>query len=168
VVRRRERELLAGVSGCGRLWPAVCGECARKPLWVRRFRWSQACSLGTVNPSRKLRRFESFTCHRVRERASDLRKRGQRLSSHTWRGYPNCPCFGGHQVRRPQACDLRKRGRRTGDVEIRGEYVRKLESVARGLAGLIRADLRSCPGVGYPMKVDCCTIAFEQQWYRSC
>src|SRR5664279_1498158 len=29
------------------------------------FRWSHACSLGTVNPSRKLRRFESFTCHHV-------------------------------------------------------------------------------------------------------
>src|SRR5665811_250191 len=32
----------------------------------------------TVNPSRELRRFESFTCHHVRERASDLRKRGRR------------------------------------------------------------------------------------------
>jgi hypothetical protein len=53
------------VSGWPRLTSAVCGEYARKLLWVRRFRWSQACSLGTVNPSRKLRRFESFTCHHV-------------------------------------------------------------------------------------------------------
>ena len=48
------------VSGWPRLTSAVCGEYARKLLRVRRFRWSQACSLGTVNPSRKLRRFESL------------------------------------------------------------------------------------------------------------
>jgi len=53
------------VSGWPRLTSAVCGEYARKLLRVRRFRWSQACSLGTVNPSRKLRTFESFTCHHV-------------------------------------------------------------------------------------------------------
>src|SRR5664279_3555943 len=41
-----------------------------------RFRWSARCRPWSVNPSRKLRRFESFTCHRVRERAPDLRKRG--------------------------------------------------------------------------------------------
>src|SRR5664280_2898794 len=48
-------------------WPtsAVCGEYARKLLWARRCGWSQAWRLGTVNPSRKLRRFESFTCHHV-------------------------------------------------------------------------------------------------------
>ena len=53
------------LSGWHRLTSAVCGEYARKLLLVRRFRWSQACSLGTVNPSRKLRRFESFTCLHV-------------------------------------------------------------------------------------------------------
>ena len=31
----------------------------------RRFRWSGACRPWSVNPSRKLRRFESFTCHHV-------------------------------------------------------------------------------------------------------
>ena len=30
----------------------------------------------TVNPSRELRRFESFTCHQTSETGSDLRKRG--------------------------------------------------------------------------------------------
>jgi hypothetical protein len=40
-----------------------------------RLRWSQPCRPRTVNPSRELRRFESFTCHRVRERASDQWKR---------------------------------------------------------------------------------------------
>ena len=53
------------LSGRPRLTSAVRGEYARKLLRVRRFCWSQACSLGTVNPSRKLRRFESFTCHHV-------------------------------------------------------------------------------------------------------
>ena len=48
--------------------------------WKGRFRWSRACRRWTVNPSRKLRRFESFTCHRVRERTSDLRRRGRRPS----------------------------------------------------------------------------------------
>jgi hypothetical protein len=52
-------------SGWPWLTSAVCEEYAWKLLLVRRFRWSQACSLGTVNPSRKLRRFESFTCHHV-------------------------------------------------------------------------------------------------------
>jgi len=32
------------------------------------FRWSQPCRPRTVNPSRKLRRFESFTCHHVLKR----------------------------------------------------------------------------------------------------
>jgi len=53
--------------------------------------------------------------------------------------------------------------RRAVGVEILGEYVRKLESVPRGLAGLICADLRSCPGVGYPMARDLQAIAFEQR-----
>src|SRR5450759_3802030 len=44
--------------------------------WKGRFRWSARCRPWSVNPSRKLRRFESFTCHHVRERASELRKRG--------------------------------------------------------------------------------------------
>ena len=79
--RLAEGDSIAGgvatmLSGWHRLTSAVCGEYARKLLLVRRFRWSQACSLGTVNPSRKLRRFESFTCHHVLGRASELRKRG--------------------------------------------------------------------------------------------
>jgi len=114
-----------GVSGWPRLTSAVCGEYARKLLRVKPLHWSRSCSLGTVNPSRKLRRFESFTCHRVRVRASDLRKRGRRPSSYTWRGYRKRPRFGGHQVLGSQACDLRKRlsrvGRRRGLWGMRGE-----------------------------------------------
>jgi hypothetical protein len=41
------------------------GEYARKLLRVRRLRQSQACCFGTVRPSRRLRRFESFTGHHV-------------------------------------------------------------------------------------------------------
>src|SRR5450759_3157579 len=33
-----------GVSGCGRLSPAVCGECARKLLWERAFSLVSALS----------------------------------------------------------------------------------------------------------------------------
>ena len=44
VARRGERELLAGVSGCNRLSPAVCGECARKLLWERAFSLVSALS----------------------------------------------------------------------------------------------------------------------------
>src|SRR5664280_3424721 len=82
------------VSGLPRLTSAVCGEYARKLLWARRLRWSQACSLGTVNPSRKLRRFESFTCHHVRERASDLRKRGSEALLIYLVGVSKRPVFG--------------------------------------------------------------------------
>ena len=53
------------VSGWHRLATAVCGEYVRKLLRARRLRWSQPCNQWTVNPSRKLRRFESFTCHHV-------------------------------------------------------------------------------------------------------
>src|ERR1035437_6623424 len=53
------------VSGRRRWWAVVCGECARKLLGKWRFAWSGACRPWTVNPSRKLRRFESFTCHHV-------------------------------------------------------------------------------------------------------
>jgi hypothetical protein len=60
------------VSGCGRL---SVGNTHGSLSGERRFRWSQLCRLWTVYPSRELRRFESFTCHRVRERASDQRKR---------------------------------------------------------------------------------------------
>jgi hypothetical protein len=65
-------------GGC----PAVAGRCrvsvgnTHVSFGVgRHFCWSQPCRPRTVNPSRELRRFESFTCHRVRERASDQRKR---------------------------------------------------------------------------------------------
>ena len=62
---RHERELLTGcpaVVGCSRL---SVGN-TRGSCWGdRHSRWSQACRRWTVNPWRKLRRFESFTCHHV-------------------------------------------------------------------------------------------------------
>jgi hypothetical protein len=48
-----------GVSGCRRLSPAICGECARKLLGDRYCRWSQACRPWSVNPSQEFRSFES-------------------------------------------------------------------------------------------------------------
>ena len=59
-------------ANCSRRCPAVVG-CHRLSVgnahvscrWKGRFRWSRACRRWTVNPSRKLRRFESFTCHHV-------------------------------------------------------------------------------------------------------
>src|SRR5665647_223621 len=129
---RRPCRLLLGLSG-GPRWGVVSvdgdGLLSRggPPIWRAPWfscysstRTKAGCPSGqwewTVNPSRKLRRFESFTCHRVRERASDLRKRGRRPSSYTWRGYRKRPRFGGHQVLVPQACDLRKRVNRIGRV----------------------------------------------------
>jgi len=84
-----------GVSGCSRWSSANCGEHARKSLRVRGLRWSWSCSLGTVDPSRKLRRFESFTCHHVLERASDdLRKRGSEALFVYLAGVSKWHCFG--------------------------------------------------------------------------
>jgi hypothetical protein len=53
------------VSGWRRVTSAICEEYARKLLRERCFRWSQVWSLGTVNPSRKLRRFEGSCCRAV-------------------------------------------------------------------------------------------------------
>src|SRR5664280_1712664 len=90
-------------------WPtsAVCGEYARKLLWARRCGWSQAWRLGTVNPSRKLRRFESFTCHHVPERASELRKRGLEALIIYLAGVSKRCLFGDPQSFGSQACELR-------------------------------------------------------------
>ena len=43
----------------------------------RHFGWSQPCRLEAVNPSPKLRRFESFTCHRVHKGPLTSRNAGQ-------------------------------------------------------------------------------------------
>ena len=50
------------VVGCGRV---SVGNAHVSCRWKGRFRWSRACRSWSVNPSRKLRRFESFTCHHV-------------------------------------------------------------------------------------------------------
>jgi hypothetical protein len=131
VAQRCDSELLAGVSGLRRLSPAVCGKYARKLCGERHCRWPQACRRWTVNPSRKLRRFESFTCHHVRERASDLRKRGRRPFSYTWWGYRKLPCLGDLQCRGLRVCGLRKRVWRTAGVKLCTEYARKFQSRQR-------------------------------------
>src|SRR5665647_2668304 len=77
--------------------------------WKGRFRWSRACRPWSVNPSRKLRRFESFTCHHVPERASDLRKRGSEAFFVYLVGVSKRRCFGDLHCLGSQACDLRKR-----------------------------------------------------------
>jgi hypothetical protein len=56
-----------GASGCSRILSAVWGNTGGSCWRKQRFRWSQACRSRSVNPSRKLRRFESFTCHHVRK-----------------------------------------------------------------------------------------------------
>src|ERR1039458_8059063 len=104
----------AELSGCRWFTSAVCGEYARKLLPVRRFRWSRACNPGTVNPSRKLRRFESFTCHHVPERASELRKRGSEALVIYLVGVSRRCRFGDPQSFGSQACELRKRVVRIG------------------------------------------------------
>src|ERR1039458_3759101 len=79
-VARWAREVLLGPRwcpagyGCRRLTSVVCREYARKFVGDRHRRWSRACGRWSVNPSRKLRRFESFTCHHVCEKASDVMK----------------------------------------------------------------------------------------------
>jgi len=70
------------LSGWPRLTSAVCGEYARKLLRVRRFRWSQACSLGTVYPSRKLPKVRILHLPPRAERALDLRNRRVRGPLH--------------------------------------------------------------------------------------
>src|SRR5450759_5137327 len=127
-----------GVSGCGRLSPAVCGECARKLLWERRFRWSARCRPWSVNPSRKLRRFESFTCHHV--------LKGPLTCGNAGRG-PLLVRGGGIESgsflaiftalgRRPMTCA--NASTEPGGVEVRAEYVRKF-GFTPPRAGLIRA-----------------------------
>jgi hypothetical protein len=97
--------------GCSRL---SAGNTHGSLLVDRHCGWSRPCRPWTVNPSRKLRRFESFTCHHVRERASDLRKRGsEALFIYLW-GVSKRRRFGDPQSFPSQACDLRKRVNRIG------------------------------------------------------
>jgi hypothetical protein len=123
----RERDVLFGASGCGRLSVGnTHGSC-----WgTRHSRWSQACRPWSVNPSRKLRRFESFTWHHVLERADQWKRLG---------GDPFIYLVGvsmlawlsrSHGVR-PQVCDLHKRGRADGRRRRLWEYVRKFGPTPR-------------------------------------
>src|SRR5674476_879625 len=142
-------------------WPtsAVCGEYARKLLWARRCGWSQAWRLGTVNPSRKLRRFESFTCHHV--------LKGPLTCGNAGRG-PLLVPGGGIESgsflaiftalgRRPVTCANAEE--RTGGVEVRAEYVRKFGPRRRAGRTRPHADLWGCLGWGYAIVKDVRTIA---------
>src|SRR5450631_2648713 len=117
---QRERAR-AWTSGWHPMTSAVCGEYARKLLWVRRLRWSQACNLGTINPSRKLRRFESFTCQHVLKGPLTCGNAGQGPSSCTRWGIQMAvhesviPALG----RRPVTCA--NASTEPGGVEVRAE-----------------------------------------------
>src|SRR5450631_3014457 len=140
---------------------AVCGEYARKLLWVRRLRWSQACNLGTINPSRKLRRFESFTCHHVLKGPLTCGNAGQGPSSCTRWGIQMAvhesviPALG----RRPVTCA--NASTEPGGVEVRAEYVRKFGFTPPHWPDSSGADLRGCRGMGYVMAADVQAIAIE-------
>ena len=126
------------VSDQARMYPGIYAECVRKFGCDARFPRSRSWSSRSVNPSRKLRRFESFTCHTLRKGASDLRKRRSeallqppgeyltwRVSDTIWRP-------------RDEVSDLRKRGSRGSQGFARAEYARKfgLRSVPpRGPSG---------------------------------
>jgi hypothetical protein len=136
----RERDVLFGASGCGRLSVGnTHGSC-----WgTRHSRWSQACRPWSVNPSRKLRRFESFTWHHVLERADQWKRLGGDpfiylvgVSMPAWLSRS-------HGVR-PQVCDLHKRGRADGRRRRLWEYVRKFGSTPRAGRTRPKADHRRC------------------------
>jgi hypothetical protein len=74
------------VVGCGRL---SVGNTHASCWGTGHSRWSQACRPWSVNPSRKLRRFESFTCHHVLRGPLTCGNAGWGPSSCTPWGYPN-------------------------------------------------------------------------------
>jgi hypothetical protein len=167
VTRRGDCELLAGVSGCSRLWSGICGECARKLLAPMRFGWSEGCRPWSVNPSRKLRRFESFTCHRVRERASDLRKRGSEALVVYPMGVSKRRLFGDPHGFGSQACDLRKCVNLIGWRWVRPENARKFGSMPPCWPDSLSAGLRGRWGWGYVSVVEADTFAIGHRQCRS-
>ena len=129
--------------------------------WKGRFRWSRACRRWSVNPSRKLRRFESFTCHHVRERASDLRKRKVRgLLTYTV-GVSKTALLWRSSGSGPQASDLVNARTDLGGIEVCGECARKLGFTPPCWPDCRRADLRVCRGWGYAIAVETNTIALD-------
>ena len=160
--------LMAMVSGCSRPWSAVCGEYARKLLGAGHSRWSRSWRRWSVNPSRELRRFESFTCHHV--------LRGPLTCGNAGRGPSRVP-GGGIQNgldestisalgRRAVTC-ANVEGKRAGSTSAGNAPV---SSGPRRRAGRTRpgADLRRYHGGGYAMTADLQAIAIEQRWCQSC
>ena len=164
----RERGMLAGrsvVVGCGRL---SVGNAHVSCRVGRHFCWSQAYCRWAVNPSRKLRRFESFTCHHVRE--------GPLTCGNAGRGPSRVP-GGGIQNgldestisalgRRAVTC-ANVEGERAGSTSAGNAPV---SSGPRRRAGRTRpgADLRRYHGGGYAMTAGLQAIAIEQRWCQSC
>src|ERR1035437_4165533 len=74
------------VSGGGRWSSAICGAYARKFRLDGQYCWSHACRRWSVDPSRELRRFESFTCHHVLKGSLACGKAGQGSSCVSGRG----------------------------------------------------------------------------------
>src|ERR1019366_2402402 len=140
------------------------GSCLR----VRRFGWSRACGRWSVNPSRKLRRFESFTCHHVPERASELRKRGSEALIIYLVGVSKRCRFGDPQSFGSQACELRKRVVRIGWRRVRPEYAGEFGSTPPCSPDSASADLRGRWGWGYVIAVEGDTVAIGRRRCRSC
>ena len=152
------------VVGCSRL---SVGNTHGSVLVDRHRRCSPACRSWTVNPSRKLRRFESFTCHHVLERASDLRKRGSEVLVVYPVGVSKRHRFGGPQSFGSQACDLRKRANLIGWRWVRPEYAGKFGSTPPCWPDSASADLRGRWGWGYVIAVEADTIAIGRRQCRS-
>ena len=110
---------------------AVSGEYARKLLREKRFRWSQVWSLGTVNPSRKLRRFESFTCHHVLDKLLTSGNVGQGLIYIPDRGIQTAVGESVSKACGPRSLTWANALLLVRGLDVRGEYVRKFGSVPR-------------------------------------
>src|SRR5665647_504431 len=79
-----------GVSGCGRLSPAVCGEYARKLSMEGTFSLVSALSPMVCKSIARASKVRILHLPPRAEEAPDLRKRGQGPSSCTRWGYPKC------------------------------------------------------------------------------
>ena len=141
----------AVAGGLGYLW-----KCTRKFSGDRHCRWSQACRCWSVDPSRKLRRFESFTCHHA--------LRGRLTCGTQVRGSPHVPVgYPKHAVdesvitavgRRPVTCVRHRAGRTRPHADLWRR--REWGCNGGGLSHRVqaRAPLLKCgdPGRGFPFR----------------
>jgi len=127
--------LSPAITGC--LWGIRTEVVGGEAFWLLTDLPSLDC-----NPSRKLRRFESFTCHRVRERASDLRKRSSEALFIYPMGVSNRCCFWRSSGLWVARLDLRKHVNRIGRRWVRPEYAWKFGSTPPCWPDSPSADLR--------------------------